>query len=292
MSDSEDYGAAIAPTATNTTVPVDALQHSPLRRLPPELRLKIFTFALKQDGGLTFDRVSYRPLSDQTPVSQALNLRATCKQIRRETEGVFFAANEITLIYPPLTPVYLRKRTEKFLSSVDKIPPSLLPTVRRPRIIIRPTDYSPRLGPGPCLEWIVDELIHVAAISKSFAPVQVMVQVAMGNYHWCVNSVGEPVGNDGFLDGKICNREAPVSMTECVLLRVEFPVDDRATALSSVDQAFEKKLSLLEAHRGHRLCPVSIQLNKILDSLVPVRQRMHELIGRIPTSPNASKALN
>lgn len=133
------------PTSLSDTsvpaAPLDALEDSPFRRLPAELRREIFAITLKQEDGLVFAASSWQCLRDGTPASKLLNLRATCRQIYHETKGMFFGINGIHLNHLNVKGSKARRTrmTELALRSLEKICklPSLLPDREtRPRIIV------------------------------------------------------------------------------------------------------------------------------------------------------------
>jgi hypothetical protein len=76
----------------------DALLHSPLGRLPAEIRNTIYTFTLQQPHGLLYGESSWMPLHDGMTISQALSITATCKQIQAETKLMCFALNDVTIL--------------------------------------------------------------------------------------------------------------------------------------------------------------------------------------------------
>jgi hypothetical protein len=75
----------------------NALEHSPLGRLPRELRDRIYDMVFTQPDGLVCGSTSWKRTLEGPPVSQALNIRATCKQINAETESMFFKLNDISI---------------------------------------------------------------------------------------------------------------------------------------------------------------------------------------------------
>lgn len=79
--------------------PLSALEHSPFRRLPAKIRREILAMALKQEDDLIFTASWWQCSHNGTPASKRLSLRATCRQIYRETEALFFGLNDINLDY-------------------------------------------------------------------------------------------------------------------------------------------------------------------------------------------------
>jgi hypothetical protein len=85
------------------------LENSPLSRLPPELRDEIFSMATTHihsyelDSNSTsmssfFSRFGVGPSTTCSEISSALNILATCKQIRSEAANLFFSLNDIQLL--------------------------------------------------------------------------------------------------------------------------------------------------------------------------------------------------
>jgi hypothetical protein len=125
-------------TTSALATDIDALEHSPLGRLPRELRDRIYDMVFTQPDGLVCGSTSWKrtlegpPVSphDGTPVSQALNIRATCKQINAETESMFFKLNDISIdlfhLGREYQPSSREERGKQSTHFVNAIPPRLL----------------------------------------------------------------------------------------------------------------------------------------------------------------------
>ena len=82
------------------------LKNSPLGRLPEKLRNDIFTLTFTLSKSEADSRSSFfgnmnsrigQKSATCSQISSALNIMATCKQIRSETEGLFFSLNDIKI---------------------------------------------------------------------------------------------------------------------------------------------------------------------------------------------------
>lgn len=67
------------------------MEHSPFARLPPELRSRMYYYALKRDEAITF---SLRPpYNTRIALGEPPGLPRTCKALRSESRPIFFSAN-------------------------------------------------------------------------------------------------------------------------------------------------------------------------------------------------------
>lgn len=262
--------------ASIPTGPLDALEHSPFRRLPAELRREIFAIALKQEDGLVFAASSWQCSRDGTPAAKLLNLRATCRQIYRETEGLFFGINDIHLNHLNVVGSKARRMrmTELALRSLEKICklPSLLPTETLPRIIVWPV-----MNDSNWTELDCSLTIRIVTAARELRPFRLFVgcQISRLSSH----RFASPSNPDSGIAGrKLCIRDASMSMSECVHVELVFPVDDQAAAFRSIDEACQSKLVMLELHRQHRMCPIRVELDSIRASLETACQTLRSRV--------------
>jgi hypothetical protein len=88
---------------------ISGLENSPVGRLPPELRNEILSLALTPSDSYELDSYStcmssffskydIRPSTACSKIYSALNILATCKQIRFEAGNLFFSLNDIKVV--------------------------------------------------------------------------------------------------------------------------------------------------------------------------------------------------
>lgn len=265
----------ISPAALPT-----GLRDSPLGRLPPEIRNIIYTMTLSQTHDISCIRDSWSSLHNSTKVSQALNLTATCKQVRAETQLMFFTLNHIN-VYAAYThehPRHCWPRLEKSVALLNKIPTALIPSSARVVIWLE-ANTDPFETPP---------FFNVARKIRHF---QLFFGVLEYDHHWGSHSgasehvayksgVQQP-SQKAVMDKRPLCRRAPDSMIDCARLKFIFPSGDRKTALENVEDIYRSKVDLIEAHRSHTLCPVRCELEKLLASFVVVRQRLTDLVEQI-----------
>jgi hypothetical protein len=96
-------------------------RHSPLLRLPPELRHLIFAYAL---GGKTFD-IRYDRKSEMaknTTVSEhALALLSVCRQIFAETALLPFSSNKFSALHPMVFNIWIKSFRPAFAKAATSV---------------------------------------------------------------------------------------------------------------------------------------------------------------------------
>lgn len=261
--------------STPLTKTIDALENSPLGRVPGEIRNTIYTMALTYPGGLNCKSSTWRPMSDGTSPSQALNLRATCKQIRAETEGMFFALNDVSIwsdlnefssLLEPCSSLKLRaKQTVQLLNA---IPSSMISPCSRLVVWISPSisgigrdHFKPRM----------------LKVTRDVQHFQVHVGTHYGAHHWTSSGYEQQAKlTSGPSDRIICAKDPAVSMNDCASFEFVFPVDDRAGASALLEDLIAEKVALLEAHKSHRFCPVRAEFEGLVKSFDVVREKLLE----------------
>ena len=257
------------PSGTNS----DALRDSQLGRLPAEIRNVIYEMVLTHHHGIRCVRSSWAPMHDGTSVLQALSIMSTCKQIREETELLLFTLNDITSSEGPITHNNYRDRSEytpmstETVSLLNSIPVSLL---------------SPR---SRLVTWIppdiaMDALAHHLRVARNLQHLQLSLGVILGRHRWCgcSDENGSDCQTNSLYDTSICSKDVPVSMNDCARIRLVFPVDDRSVALALVEDRYQAKVSMIETHGSHRICPVRVEFGKLLQSHKQVRRELVELV--------------
>jgi hypothetical protein len=89
----------------NETVPTQPESHSPLLKLPPELRNRIYEYALRFDNGIC-------EVNETVGIPESA-LLLTCKEIRREAIGIFYSANKVHVeleSFSPSLPILIEKK--------------------------------------------------------------------------------------------------------------------------------------------------------------------------------------
>ena len=82
------------------------MDDSPLGKLPPELRNRIYTFAMSEGKTITFapqsanmKQTMLKPIAPEHQPPQGLSLAATCRQMRQECSALFYASNDFAIIH-------------------------------------------------------------------------------------------------------------------------------------------------------------------------------------------------
>jgi hypothetical protein len=248
--------------------------HSLLGRLPAEIRNSIYTIVLTHHHGIRCDKSSWLPMGERS-VLQALSITSTCKQVRKETKLLFLALNDITSSEGPIIhnvgrdrSIYTPMSTET-VSLLNSIPPTLL---------------------SPCsrlVTWIPPDVdmgtlrLHLR-VMRNVQHLQLFLGVILGRHGWCGRS--DRNGGDDWLDNfhstHICSRGVPASMNDCARIKLVFPINDRPAALALVEDRYRAKATMVETHRSHRICPVRVELDKILRSHEQVRRELIVLVER------------
>jgi hypothetical protein len=89
----------------NETVPTQPESHSPLLKLPPELRNRIYEYALRFDNGIC-------EVNETVGIPESA-LLLTCKEIRREAIGIFYSVNKVHVeleSFSPSLPILIEKK--------------------------------------------------------------------------------------------------------------------------------------------------------------------------------------
>lgn len=255
----------------------DALGNSPLGRLPPEIRNLIYAMTLAQPHGTVGRNSAWLSLENGAPLSQALNIRSTCKQIRDETERMFFDLNEIT-IYSACTyqnPTGTWPHMQKSVDVLNSIP---LTSISNSSKVIVWLDRT----------LLPSSIPQFSRVAQGIHRFQVFFGVLSRVHPWSGGFDGLGLGNptSGGLQPypvscmslkPLCPR-APDSMIDCARFELVFPIRDRTTALKMIEDLYQYKISLVEAHRSHRLCPIRCELERLLQSFVEARQELIDLV--------------
>ncbi|KAF2483058.1 hypothetical protein BDY17DRAFT_323822 [Neohortaea acidophila] len=131
-----------------------ALQHSPLAKLPPELRNLIFEYAVTQLAPIFVEDKDYhnpdRRISLRaTPRCRPTALTQTCKQIRDEAEPLLYACNDFVIRLPRLPTSNdqppgaraAKRLKHTMLNFVYSLHPANSPFLRYLRIELPTADY-------------------------------------------------------------------------------------------------------------------------------------------------------
>ena len=237
-----------------------ALLHSPLGRLPAEIRNTIYTLTLQQPHGFQYGHRSWTPLHDGTSISQALSITVTCKQIHAETKLMRFALNDITII-----PHDTRSPTAQFdlaVRSLNKIPLTWISPSSR--VVLRAT-Y--------CGNVPYELVSHFARNLRHF---RIFLSVKLSAHRW---GGDWDAGSGNYTHNRtICIRDTPASMNDCGSLILVFPLDGCTTALVSVEDVHRTKVALVKTHRTHRLYPIKHESEKLLQGYGLARVEMINMV--------------
>jgi hypothetical protein len=89
----------------NTSVSAQPESHSLLLKLPPELRNRIYEYALRFDNGIC-------EVNETVGIPESA-LLLTCKEIRQEAIGIFYSANKVHVeleSFSPAMPILIEKK--------------------------------------------------------------------------------------------------------------------------------------------------------------------------------------
>ncbi|KAK3680199.1 hypothetical protein LTR78_000576 [Recurvomyces mirabilis] len=75
------------------------MENSPLARLPPELRNLVYEHALAEDDAYNLMRLFSMSTTPRADSLRVCGLPRTCKDIRAETYGLYFALNKLVLAF-------------------------------------------------------------------------------------------------------------------------------------------------------------------------------------------------
>jgi len=292
----DPHHADTAPVGTGTEQPLvrvargRGLEHSPLAKLPPELRNRIFEMALIQPTGINLRAggVFNAPwgtmfFEDTCPpgkriksmcitTSWALRLMATCHQIRSEINNGLLSLNDINV-----HGVQLHKVEESY---------AVIPLLRRissslglssGRIVLWQnwngyavhgyrrvdTAVAPHAGRIPGLRHAL------STYAQAIQPFQLFLGLSINYYY------------PGTGHGHLCKRDAPVTSIDSQRIQYIVPLGERMKAMKVVDEAIDGRMALLKRHVRHRLCPVRIILQNLESGLEMPRQNMRDVVDLV-----------
>lgn len=204
-------------------------------------------------------------------ITQALGVMKTCKQVYRETRGLFFYLNQVSLYGTPS--VSLQRL---FAGLLRDTPSALCSNLNR--VVLRPEDLQITTHRDDFDVFVtgldLDRTARFVGNLQGIRPFKLYIGANLVYHRW------------GGRDRHVCKRDAPVTGDDCGLIELIFPIDDRAAALEIVERLHQKKLSILAPHRQHRMCTVRIELQNILDGLSKAHRQMLLLVDRMCKIPD------
>jgi hypothetical protein len=251
--------------------------HSPLGRLPAEIRNTIYAMVLTNRHGIRCDKSSWLPMEDGTSISQAVSIMSACKQIRKETKLLLFTLNDIATSEGPITQRFSDHSVSIYIpmsmdtvSLLNSIPPTLLSPSSRLVTWVPPNIAMDTLA------------LHIK-VARNIQHLQLYLGVILGRHRWCGRSDenGSDYHTDSFHSLSICSKDASTSMNDCARVKLVFPINDLRTALALVEDRYQAKVALVEVHRSHRICPIRVELENLLVSHEEVRRELAELVKRV-----------
>lgn len=257
----------------------NAMEHSPLGRLPGELRNMIWALALtrEEDISLYKENVNFDKENSQSrreynsTISQALDLMVTCKQVCSETRGLFLSLNHLNNHLQMVGRIDETK-VRQSIRLLNEIPTSLCS--RSSRVILWQSTFNAHLPDGiPTSSWDAPLIERFTEYSKSIRPFNTYLGVEICYHRWC--------GRDRY----ICQRDIPLSGDDCSSVKLVFPINDHSEALKAVHSVYHSKLEALGRHRTHRMCTIRIELDKIVDGLEKAHEMMLDLVRRAYNLP-------
>jgi hypothetical protein len=260
------------------------LKNSPLGRLPAELRNKIFEWAFSDvpssfisrngpNGSMSsfFSTLGTKQaFTTCSQIDSALNIMATCKQIRHETAKLLLSLNDINIMTPDIRGSLAQ--LERSAGLLKKVPSSLCLSLGRVVLSIDcvPSLYRERAHIELC-PWSVPGLRQsLIASSQGIHPFQLFLDLDMAFHAW---------GNLGNGNTLICHKDAPVTLDDCSHLHNIIPVgDDRMAVLRRAEETVNNRLVLLRHHSMHRFCPVRARLSHMESGLEVARQYLRDIV--------------
>lgn len=262
---------------------ISGLDNSPLSRLPPELRNEVFSMALTASDSYESDRKSFfnnfglggKTTPKTCPeISCALNIMATCKQIRSETENLFFSLNNIRVHRRDAH--YTINQVKRIIPLLKKVPSILGPDSGRVILPFRYCTNAAELGP----QWFTGRLKNLfIKTSRAIRPFQLFLGLDVAFHPWNGSENDERI---------ICGQDTPLTMRDCSHFHLDLQVGiDPTAALSRIDKVIKDKLELLQQHRLHRLCPVRAMLRQFEKGLEDSRQYLRDINDFVSEFPDA-----
>ena len=280
----------------HTQLPVTVghgLDNSPLGKLPRELRDLIWVLVLVCSAGLDFnawaqivdaqlqlgsssDHFAYcrqicarrtTPGKNCAQMLWALDIMATCQQIRYETKGLLLRLNDI---HYRGDRALIRQKQTGILESIPmwKTIPSSLGT-NLGRVILWPTsNYNSHDRAAQLSGWASMNVWQplLSEFAEAVRPLRVFLGFRSPIMGWAEG------------EGQVCKLEAPVTFNDCSRIEAIVPAGDGPTALKIVNETIDKRLEKLQRHRTHRMCQVRAMLRKIESGLEESRQFMKEAL--------------
>lgn len=279
MTKAKETSAPARTTPLKSTAFSNAMERSPLGRLPGELRNMIWALAFTrtEDISLYKENTNFDKENSQSrreynaTISQALDLMASCRQICSETDGLFLSLNDIN-IHLQLAGRLDETKHRQSIRLLNEIPTSLCS--RSSRVILWQNTFNAHLPDGiPTSSWDAPLIERFTEYAKAITPFKTYLGVEIRYHRWC--------GRDRY----ICQRDVPLSGDGCGSIKLIFPINDHSAALKIVDDVYKKKLRALEYHRVHRMCTVRIELDKIVKGLEKAHEMMLDLVDRVYKLP-------
>jgi hypothetical protein len=261
------------------------LENSPLGRLPPELRNEIFSMAMTYSHSIESDRKSFFNnfgFNKTTPtcpeISCALNIMATCKQIRSETKNLFFSLNDIrvrrSILYNSV------KQVERIIPLLRRLPRSL--GLDSGRVVLPVLSGAYHYSEDAELDsrWDEGGLKHLfLTTSQAIRPFQLFIDLDVAFHSWCAS---------GDIGRAVCSQDTPVTTRDCSRFHLDLQVGVGPTAgLSQIDKVIDDKLESLRQHRLHRLCPVRAMLRQFESRLEAMRKHIRLINDFVSEFPDA-----
>jgi hypothetical protein len=277
------------------------LEHSPLARLPPELRTKIFEMAFIHPTGISLRacEVWNRPDDDElesaelehgppnprgsmiksicAKTSWALKLMATCQQIQSEIKNRLLSLNDINVHGVDFHQVEVQQPGILHIIPLIRNISSIL-GIATSRVVLwqywngqsfayHERDRHLNLPPPGRINGLE---VSLSRYARAIQPLQLFIGLSM-NYHALVIFNNVPV----------CERDAPVTLGDCRRIHCIIPLGDRTRAMKMVDDAIDGRLALLRRHSTHQLCNVRAMRRKLESGLEFARQYMREEVNLI-----------
>jgi hypothetical protein len=76
-----------------------------------------------------------------------------------------------------------------------------------------------------------------------------------------------------------CRRDEPLTHQACEQVVFKISATDKIEAQKAVDETFAEKCRQFEAHRAHKMCIVSLSIDKALESLATARDMMTDMVN-------------
>lgn len=287
------------------------MDDSQFRRLPPELRGKIFAYATgynfvcKDLASRLSTKKSIPPKpaveipngEKQLALREMLHPLQVCRQMREEALPLLFGHKSLALgrfpyidahaeLVSAVIPAFGAElvRWQKVVSSIPEHlrMPHMSVEYRYHLALSKNLTLNDKLSTSP--ENVEEFSKTILTLAKASFPNQLFVAVHLAFQHSGITPLCAYPSERFFREPPqyICKRDPPIRDYDNEWIALMIPTSDRKQAHSVVTKTFEEKRQLFAAHRDHRVCFVRLYEAKTLERLAIAEARVHEVVDCLP----------